>query len=100
LIEEKLSVSSNGVIYAQSEQGVIPKLLSSWFAQRKEMRKAQPNYRILLFPFGIILTGIGLTLCHHYLGHYIAFGISCLVAVVWGFLILRFSTQKKEERVF
>lgn len=37
--EEKLCVSSNGVIYITQQQGVIPKLLSQWFKQRKEMRK-------------------------------------------------------------
>jgi DNA polymerase elongation subunit (family B) len=44
LLEEKLAISSNGVIYATTEKGVIPKLLSSWFAQRKEMRKLSKKY--------------------------------------------------------
>jgi DNA polymerase elongation subunit (family B) len=44
LKEENLSISSNGVIYAQSEKGVIPKLLSTWFAQRREMRKLSKKY--------------------------------------------------------
>lgn len=44
ITEENLSISSNGVIYAQNEQGVIPKLLSTWFRQRKEMRKLSKKY--------------------------------------------------------
>lgn len=44
LTEEKLSISSNGVIYVTQQQGVIPKLLSNWFAQRKEMRKLSKKY--------------------------------------------------------
>ena len=44
LEEEHLSISSNGVIYSQNEKGVIPKLLSKWFQERKEMRKLCKKY--------------------------------------------------------
>lgn len=44
LIDEELCISSNGVIYLTKEQGVIPKLLSQWFVQRKEMRKLSKKY--------------------------------------------------------
>lgn len=44
LKEENLSLSSNGVLYVQSHQGVIPKLLSEWFKARKEMRKLSKKY--------------------------------------------------------
>lgn len=44
LEEDNLSLSSNGVIYIQSEQGVIPKLLANWFQERKDMRKLSKKY--------------------------------------------------------
>ena len=44
IIEEKLCISSNGVLYVTQQQGVIPKLLSEWFKQRKEMRKLSKKY--------------------------------------------------------
>jgi DNA polymerase elongation subunit (family B) len=44
LVDDNLSISSNGVIYSQAEKGVIPKLLSHWFDQRKQMRKLSKKY--------------------------------------------------------
>jgi DNA polymerase elongation subunit (family B) len=44
VLDEQLSIASNGTIYITKKQGVIPKLLSSWFSQRKEMRKLSKKY--------------------------------------------------------
>jgi DNA polymerase elongation subunit (family B) len=44
LEEEKLSISSNGVIYVTGQQGVLPKILENWFTQRKEMRALSKKY--------------------------------------------------------
>ncbi len=44
LEKEGFSLSSNGVLYTQSEKGVIPKLLANWFEQRKQMRKLSKKY--------------------------------------------------------
>lgn len=42
--ENKLGISSNGVLYRRDPKGVIPVLLDAWFKQRVEMRKLVKKY--------------------------------------------------------
>ena len=39
LESQKISISSNGIMYRTDRQGLIPALLSKWFNERVEMRK-------------------------------------------------------------
>jgi DNA polymerase elongation subunit (family B) len=39
LENQKVSISSNGIMYRTDKQGLIPALLSKWFNERVEMRK-------------------------------------------------------------
>jgi DNA polymerase elongation subunit (family B) len=38
------SISSNGVIYKKDKMGVVPEVLTKWFAERKEFRKLAKKY--------------------------------------------------------
>ena len=41
---EKLSISSNGILYRTDKQGLIPSLLETWFNERVEFRKLAKRY--------------------------------------------------------
>ena len=40
----KVSVSSNGVLYRNDKQGLIPAILEKWFNERVEFRKLMKKY--------------------------------------------------------
>jgi DNA polymerase elongation subunit (family B) len=44
LNEEKLSISSNGVLYTQDKPGLIADILDEWFSQRVEFRKLEKKF--------------------------------------------------------
>ena len=41
---EKLSISSNGILYRTDKAGLIPSLLNTWFNERVEFRKLAKRY--------------------------------------------------------
>lgn len=42
--ENNLTVSSNGVLYANYKKGIIPEILETWFAQRVEYKNLMKKY--------------------------------------------------------
>jgi DNA polymerase elongation subunit (family B) len=44
LEENNLSISSNGVLYNNDKVGIIPEVLDTWFAQRKEYKDLMKKY--------------------------------------------------------
>jgi DNA polymerase elongation subunit (family B) len=44
LEENNLSISSNGVLYGNDKVGIIPEVLDTWFAQRKEYKDLMKKY--------------------------------------------------------
>ena len=42
--KNKVSVSSNGVLYRSDKQGLIPALLAKWFDTRVEYRKLMKKF--------------------------------------------------------
>ncbi len=42
--DEKFTLSSNGVLYRTDKMGVIPEILSKWFAERLEYKELQEKY--------------------------------------------------------
>lgn len=44
IANNKLSISSNGVLYTQDTLGVVPTILDQWFAERVEYRKLQKKF--------------------------------------------------------
>jgi DNA polymerase elongation subunit (family B) len=44
LIENNLSISSNGILYTNDKVGIIPEVLDTWFAQRKEYKDLMKKY--------------------------------------------------------
>jgi DNA polymerase elongation subunit (family B) len=41
----KLSISSNGILYRQDKLGVIPEILTEWFAKRKQYKDLSAKYK-------------------------------------------------------
>ena len=44
LLENNLSISSNGILYSNDKVGIIPEVLDTWFAQRKEYKDLMKKY--------------------------------------------------------
>jgi DNA polymerase elongation subunit (family B) len=44
LVENNLSISSNGILYSNDKVGIIPEVLDTWFAQRKEFKDLMKKY--------------------------------------------------------
>jgi DNA polymerase elongation subunit (family B) len=44
LVENNLSISSNGILYSNDKIGIIPEVLDTWFAQRKEYKDLMKKY--------------------------------------------------------
>jgi DNA polymerase elongation subunit (family B) len=44
LVENNLSISSNGILYTNDKIGIIPEVLDTWFAQRKEFKDLMKKY--------------------------------------------------------
>jgi DNA polymerase elongation subunit (family B) len=44
LVDNNLSVSSNGVLYSNDRKGIIPEVLDTWFAQRVEFKNLMKKY--------------------------------------------------------
>lgn len=42
--ENKLTISSNGVLYSNVKRGIIPEILETWFAQRVEYKNLMKKY--------------------------------------------------------
>ncbi len=44
LVENNLTISSNGVLYSNQKRGIIPEILETWFAQRVEYKNLMKKY--------------------------------------------------------
>jgi DNA polymerase elongation subunit (family B) len=44
LVENNLSISSNGILYTQDKVGIIPEILDTWFSQRKDFKDLMKKY--------------------------------------------------------
>ena len=44
LTDNNLSISSNGILYSNDKVGIIPEVLDTWFAQRKEFKDLAKKY--------------------------------------------------------
>lgn len=44
--ENKLTVSSNGILYSNMRRGVIPEVLEQWFEERQEYKKLVKKYSV------------------------------------------------------
>ena len=44
MAELNLSISSNGILYTNDKQGIIPEILSDWFSKRKEYQALKKQY--------------------------------------------------------
>ena len=44
MVDNNLTISSNGVLYANDKRGIIPEILETWFAQRVEYKNLMKKY--------------------------------------------------------
>jgi DNA polymerase elongation subunit (family B) len=44
MIDNNLTISSNGVLYTNDKKGIIPEILDTWFAQRVEYKNTMKKY--------------------------------------------------------
>lgn len=44
MVENNLTISSNGVLYTNDKRGIIPEILETWFAQRVEYKNLMKKY--------------------------------------------------------
>ncbi len=44
IIDKKLTISSHGILYKTNKQGILPKIIESWFNERLEFRKLAMQY--------------------------------------------------------
>jgi DNA polymerase elongation subunit (family B) len=44
LVENNLSISSNGILYSNDKVGIIPEILDTWFSQRKDFKDLMKKY--------------------------------------------------------
>ena len=44
MVENNLTISSNGVLYSNIKRGIIPEILETWFAQRVEYKNLMKKY--------------------------------------------------------